>query len=72
MQMGTRKGMKTRHSSNMPKEPAPKPTTKIMMGISSSCRLEVFLMMRPMPASMALVSATTPKAPPMMKIKAEI
>jgi hypothetical protein len=56
----------------MPKEPAPKPTTKIMMGISSSCRLEVFLMMRPMPASMALVSATTPKAPPMMKIKAEI
>ena len=29
VQMGTRKGMKTRHSSNMPKEPAPKPTTKI-------------------------------------------
>ena len=70
IQMGTRKGMNTRHSSNMPKEPAPKPTTKIMMGMSSPCRLEVFLMIRPMPASMALVSATTPKAPPMTKMKA--
>ena len=33
-------------------------TTKIMTGMSSPCRLEVFLMIRPMPASMAFMGVT--------------